>query len=81
MEIIIVFVAVLIIATLSQALTIRSVRKNENVDIPLTWTKSIWKHWDGYLEPDIKRKYQFQYAGWVLLFISICVAAVWLLEL
>ena len=81
MEIVVVFVVVLIISISSQALTLRSIRKNENIDIPLTWTKSIWKHWDGYLEPDIKKKYRLQYAGWFLLFVAICVAAAWLFEL
>lgn len=81
MEIVIVVLVVLGIAVASQALAVRSIRQNENVDIPITLTKSIWKHWDEYLEPEVKRKYQLQYAGWVILFIAIGVLAVWIFEL
>lgn len=77
MDLIIFVVGFMLIAILSQALTLRSIRKNEDVDIPFTFTKSIWKHWEGYLELDAKRKYQFQYAGWAVLFIVIAVLVLW----
>ncbi|MFZ2098053.1 MAG: hypothetical protein WAV05_15580 [Anaerolineales bacterium] len=76
MEYVIIFVFLIGITLLAQILTLRSIRKNENVSIPFTFVKSIGKHWDDFLKPDIKRKYRWQYAGWVLLFLVIGVLAV-----